>query len=138
MKKWIVLILVLLFTVSCAFAPAIAEESYKCFSQTHPKEAKKLGIIGLGDILVIDANTRVRILAEAAHPTRNQWIQWVDFGVLDGKCDYAVSIMITSGGIPLSHGITCGVAITVIKNFCADSELEWGDVVHNAVPFLEI
>ena len=109
----LIIIVALVFCLNVYLADA--EENYRCFAELYPEKAEQAKIPALGETAIINGN-KIRVMAEAAHPEIDQWIQWIDVEPVDNVCDYAVSFKFMIDGSIGFRVFNCDRITEIIKH----------------------
>ena len=108
---------------------------YKCFAELYPEKARQSKTPALGEIVTDNTNGKqYRVMAEAANPEKDEWVQWIDIGPMDNICNYAVFIYFTEGGDVNFLVADCDGATEIIKEDCAKEGRNIDDIIHHAEP----
>lgn len=134
--KCTLIIMALMSLVVFVFSLVVdAGEKYKSFAELHPYKALESGIAALGGTATING-VKYRVMAEAKHPEKEIWVQWIDAGEFDDVCDYAIMFVFMDDGEIGAEAYSCERAAKVIEQYCLENGVSINDVFHIAEPLI--
>lgn len=128
-------ITVLLF--SCA-SMAIKEDAYVCFADKNPVLAKKYDVLRLGETGEYDTDVGKKIfrnIAEAAHPSMDQVVQFIDVSPLDGVPNFSafVAKVTVDGQSDLMMKVfPVRMSIVMLQKYCKEHDIPFESLMHYA------